>query len=326
MDLEIGILAPEDDFHARVIQHRIESRHHVPCHIIPGRQLALRGGLSWHSEPDEPAALPTSRGGLVDPAALAALWCRRIPKQQTLPPEADPDYAGHINSECETALLGVLRNAFHGAWVSHPDATDRGDNKLVQLRLARALGLRIPRTLVSQDPARIRAFVAREGEVILKAVRPRGEAAETAIVSPAILGDDAVLSLAPTIYQECIRGTSHLRVLVLGDTCHATRIEAERLDWRLDLSVPFAPVSLSSTLAAQLAAVLRGLDLAMGVFDLKIDEAGEAVFLEVNPQGQFLFVEGLSGQGLADELSDFLVARARHAAASDAPLGAAAGS
>ena len=48
------------------------------------------------------------------------------------------------------------------------------------------------------------------------------------------------------------------------------------------------------------------LDLRMGVFDLKIDAQGEIVWLEVNPQGQFLFVEGMSDMKLAVACGDFL--------------------
>ena len=43
----------------------------------------------------------------------------------------------------------------------------------------------------------------------------------------------------------------------------------------------------------------------MGVFDLKMDPSGVPVFLELNPQGQFLFVEGLTGMDLIGAFSGF---------------------
>ena len=48
----------------------------------------------------------------------------------------------------------------------------------------------------------------------------------------------------------------------------------------------------------------------MGIFDVKLTEDDEPVFLEVNPQGQFLFVEGLCGLPLADIFAAFLVDQA----------------
>jgi hypothetical protein len=55
-----------------------------------------------------------------------------------------------------------------------------------------------------------------------------------------------------------------------------------------------------------LRAILHELGLAMGIFDVKLTDDGEPVFLEVNAQGQFLFVEGLCGIPLADIFADFL--------------------
>ena len=48
----------------------------------------------------------------------------------------------------------------------------------------------------------------------------------------------------------------------------------------------------------------------MGIFDLKLDEGVEPVWLELNPQGQFLFLEGMTGLPLAQAFAEFLVAEA----------------
>ncbi len=44
----------------------------------------------------------------------------------------------------------------------------------------------------------------------------------------------------------------------------------------------------------------------MGVFDLKVAPDGEPVWLEINPQGQFLFVEGMCGLPLTAAFCRFL--------------------
>jgi len=48
----------------------------------------------------------------------------------------------------------------------------------------------------------------------------------------------------------------------------------------------------------------------MVIFDVKLTDDGEPVFLEVNPQGQFLFVEALCEIPLADTFAAFLVEQA----------------
>ncbi|HEY6683924.1 MAG TPA: hypothetical protein VI030_13160 [Propionibacteriaceae bacterium] len=67
-----------------------------------------------------------------------------------------------------------------------------------------------------------------------------------------------------------------------------------------------SPVRLEAAVERQLGDVLERLGLRMGVADLKITPAGDPVWLELNPQGQFLFLEGLTGLDLTGAFSDFL--------------------
>lgn len=313
MDPRIGIITYGDDPHGHLVKKKIEEQHGAWCCLIPSDELVLRGGLTWSSQSETPALLPTIDGQTVDVRTLNAQWYRRMSLKQTLPDGADADYELHIIRSTERVLEGILLNAFQGRWVSHPIATRLAENKLVQLRAAQRAGLRIPATLVSQDPARIHGFCAAHPGAIIKPVAtPRGiELASTAVVSQELLDSDDVLALAPSIYQECIPGKRHLRISVVGERCDGALIEAEALDWRMDLNVPFRPYPLDSTLEQRLCATLHQLGLVMGIFDVKLTDDDEPVFLEVNPQGQFLFVEGLCGIPLADAVADFLVAQAR---------------
>jgi hypothetical protein len=72
------------------------------------------------------------------------------------------------------------------------------------------------------------------------------------------------------------------------------------------------PISLSSELRRRLQEVLAELNLRMGVFDLKLAEDGEPWWLELNPQGQFLFVEALGGGELLEPFVRFHRNEAEH--------------
>jgi hypothetical protein len=65
-------------------------------------------------------------------------------------------------------------------------------------------------------------------------------------------------------------------------------------------------VRLEAAVERQLSDVLERLRLRMGVADLKITPAGDPVWLELNPQGQFLFLEGLTVLDLTGAFADFL--------------------
>ena len=113
------------------------------------------------------------------------------------------------------------------------------------------------------------------------------------------------LRLCPAIYQEYIPGLKHLRVQIFGDYISAISITSEDLDWRANLNVPCEVYRLDDATVSLLRRVARKLNLRMGVVDLKLNE-GVPTWLEINPQGQFLFVEGLTGLPLNEAVSRFL--------------------
>ena len=79
MELRIGIITYGDDPHGHLIKKKIEEQHGAWCCLIPSDELALRGGLTWSSQIETPALLPTIDGQTVDVRTLNAQWYRRTP-------------------------------------------------------------------------------------------------------------------------------------------------------------------------------------------------------------------------------------------------------
>jgi hypothetical protein len=308
----IAVVTVSLDLHALAVRHELEERLGVGCSIVETDRLPGRGALSWSNDEGFPTVLPTDRAGTVTVEELDVIWWRRANTPPAVPPEVtDGAHRDLVRNDCQASLLGVLLSRFRGTWVSDPEATRRAENKLVQLEAARACGLRTPRTLVSQDPGTIRRFCGGLGNrVVVKPVRGTRERPPlTAMLDERLLSEDAAMALAPAIYQEYVAGNRHLRAHVLGDRVLAAELESEAVDWRADMNIPVRPAELSPGLERRLCAVVRHLGLAMGVVDLKVDGHGEPVWLEVNPQGQFLFVEGLAGLPLTRALAEFLAAQ-----------------
>lgn len=65
------------------------------------------------------------------------------------------------------------------------------------------------------------------------------------------------------------------------------------MDWRYPLDAKVEPYKLDKDTVEGLGTMMNRLGLRMGIFDMKITPRGELFWLEVNPQGQFLFLEGL---------------------------------
>jgi glutathione synthase/RimK-type ligase-like ATP-grasp enzyme len=182
---------------------------------------------------------------------------------------------------------------------------------LLQLETAASLGWQAPPTLVSQDPARIREFClkAPNGEIVVKAL---GATRGRTTASVAARWEDleqADLGLCPTVYEHRIPGDRHLRINCFGERVEAFRIETPIMDWRRDHTAAISHVDLDSETSARARALVERLGLAMGVIDAKLLDDGSSCFLEVNPQGQFLFLQAATGVDLVDACAEFLVGR-----------------
>jgi glutathione synthase/RimK-type ligase-like ATP-grasp enzyme len=316
---QIAICSIAGDMHALAIHEALRAAGDVSTHLVETDRLSGMPTFTWWGAPDEeaPCILPSGSGTPLAVGDLDLVWWRRIEFPQHLPPHlTDPAHRDLVYNDCNAALLGMLLTEFGGAWISHPTATRVAANKLVQLRAAHRVGLRVPQTLISQDPAAIRRFCARlDGRVVIKPVHGTHLAhLFTQPVTEELLDSEAALQLAPAIYQERIPGSRHLRVQCFGNDVYAAQLESADLDWRGNLDIPWKVVELDADLTERLRAVLRLLDLRMGIFDLKLTDDGEVVWLEVNPQGQFLFVEGLTGQDLTAAFAAFLRREAVQAA------------
>ena len=310
-----------DDLHADIACHDVCARGDIVCHRIATDSIGGCGGFSWRLDPARPTGIPLVDGEVISLSDVDAIWWRRSGSQQRITRDMnDPATVDVIDQDCQAAFLGSLIADFHGRWISEPTATRIAENKLVQLRHARSLGFSVPDTLVSQDPDEIIAFFNQHHEdVVVKAVRGTHR---VPLLTQRLTKDHLVrrrgLALSPAIYQEHIPGDRHVRVCAFSNDIHAYELVTTELDWR-PASYSVCYTELPPELTTLIREMLYRLHLRMGIFDFKIDaRSGEIVWLEVNPQGQFFFLEGLSGSDLRAPLCKFLVsetlagARQRH--------------
>ncbi|MGA9755313.1 MAG: hypothetical protein WBV23_09230 [Desulfobaccales bacterium] len=170
--------------------------------------------------------------------------------------------------------------------------------KPLQLAAARRVGLAIPETCVTNDVRIATDFIRRlnnQGRrcVCKPLTAPRREMAETRVIRLEELNPEA-LAIAPVIFQECIEKGTDIRISIFGDECFAAKVitrHAELVDWRLDPLVSYHRYKTSDDLRNHLLLLLREMKLDMGSIDLRLDQEGQPVFFEINPSGQFLFLE-----------------------------------
>ena len=219
-----------------------------------------------------------------------------------------------------SAVLRSLWNALEGRWLNSPFAILRAEDKPRQLSAALALGFSIPDTLVSNDFVAASDFVA-QGGAIGKPLRhalvergPSGEVLFTSRLELLTLEDRAAVAVAPVIYQREIAKDCDLRVTVIGEQWFATAIHSQgnretEVDWRRGSRVDLAhqTVPLPEDIAQRCLMLTRALDLRYAAIDLIRDTAGAYWFLEINPNGQWAWIERRTGAPLSAAIVDALI-------------------
>lgn len=301
------IVTLENDLHARIIAHRLRAEGDWQVFIVEAERFAaeylvefsVHGARIFHSEWDEELVVET----------LDFVWWRRSRADQRLDvPYADAAHADLVNQDCRSTIRGVLAAHFGGTWISDPWATEAASLKPLQLRVARDVGLLIPRTLISNHPAKVREFV--DGDGTEKIIKPVAGTLEKILYTQPVhdlsgISDESIAA-SPAIYQECITGTAHLRIVMFGEFVHCTEIYSTELDWRANLTEGLRTSALPDVVVEKLRLLLTTLNLKMGIIDMKLSATGEYHFFEINPQGQFLFVQGITGADLAGMFCRFL--------------------
>jgi hypothetical protein len=309
----ILIVTVADDLHALAIQdYIVNSQAKVDCVIIESDKIASQSELTWSNLDPSSASILANNGQQVLIKDLDVIWWRRIGKLQHKSESLSIPQADLVNADCAAGLRGILQSVFTGSWVSTPQATSYASNKLVQLQAAMKAGLRIPRTLVTQNLAMLREFIENSAsEIIVKPVIGTLHAPiMTTFIDTSNLPSSSTIALCPAIYQEYIPGEKHLRVCCFGNTIVAAEIRSANLDWRYDSKFDVNSIEIAAALKNKLQNVLSELGLRMGIFDIKLDANNEPCWLEVNSQGQFLFLEGLCGLPLTKIAGDFFIAEA----------------
>ena len=283
--------------------------------VLDLADLPGRGTLALSYGEVEQRAIRVGGRPPLELGAVEAVWWRR-PRELAAATELPTAQAAFAVRQAYDALMGlVLSLAPRARLVNDPLREAAASKKTLQLATARRLGLRVPETLVTSDPGAAGAFLAaRGGEgAVHKAVHATAaDWRRTRRVGPEDLARLDDLRFAPVILQERVPGVD-VRVTVVGDALFAADIDARASsspdDFRgAEAECHFAPCALPPEEAGRLRALVRALGLSFATADYRRRDDGAWFFLEVNPAGQWLFVEERTGQPITAAVAALLSA------------------
>lgn len=214
-------------------------------------------------------------------------------------------------------LLNWLEIQFPTAiWINRPSFGQCASSVVLQLDIASKHGIRTPDSIFTNSIEALKQFALKHEKIILKGslvgVTMDSNRLLSHIITPDSI-DPKVLLSSPCLFQEYIEKDFELRVHVLNDIVLSCKIESQsnkhtQIDWRnyAISQTPHRPIDLNEKLLNILRAITKELQLELGIMDLIVTPSGDAVFLECNSQGHWLWIEKLTGLSITKAVVDRL--------------------
>jgi predicted ATP-grasp superfamily ATP-dependent carboligase len=251
--------------------------------------------------------------GRVDLTTVNAVWWRR-PQEFRLSPDVT-DHQHYLFAVAEAReVFGGLSGLLDAYWMNVPERDDLAHRKVFQMRMAQRLGIAMPNTLVTNSPANARAFIEKHGAeaTVFKPFRGTPSAwRETRLVGAGELAVLDSVRYAPVIFQEYVEGND-IRITVVGKHIFAAEIDITDGDYPVDFRMNYetlkmSPIELPEKTVSAIRSLMERLGLVYGAIDFRRTPEGQYIFLEINPAGQWLFVEKHTGQKITNAVAETLL-------------------
>ncbi|MBE0566087.1 MAG: hypothetical protein IH621_09030 [Krumholzibacteria bacterium] len=233
----------------------------------------------------------------------------RRPKPVAVGNAGDEFQQAHASDEWAEAFEGYLASIPEAKWINHPSRNFAASHKVHQLVEARRCGLDVPAWVVTTNPMTARKWIREwRGQAIVKPLSggyiQRAEPAEDSLIYTSPIDPtreeliDRIVA-CPVLFQQRVRKRADVRLIYLDRTAVAAGLHAldedgeQRLDIRRDemRDVEYSPMSIPSDVYAGVVCLMDSYGLRFGALDFAVGDSGRWHFLEINPNGQWAWLD-----------------------------------
>ncbi|MDJ0697506.1 MvdD family ATP-grasp ribosomal peptide maturase [Mastigocoleus sp. MO_188.B34] len=255
---------------------------------------------------------------------VSAVWYRRIAIGGKIPSTMNRQLRQASVQESRATIGGVIAS-IKGFHLDPVVNIRRAENKQLQLQVAQEVGLDIPPTLITNNPQVVKQFAQECGEegIITKMLssfaiydhQGRDHVVFTNPVTTEDLENLDGLRFCPMTFQENMPKALELRVTIVGKRIFAAAVDSQVLqkatyDWRrqgMALLSAWQPYNLPEDISEKLLKLMAYFNLNYGAIDIIFTPDGRYVFLEVNPVGEFFWLEHCPGLPISQAIAKLLL-------------------
>lgn len=280
---------------------------------------------SWKVDLDKiDGVLNFSANRQVRLSEITSCWYRRPDPPVIDSKITQPEARKFAKDESEAFLKSLWVYLSDRFWIGYPLKLRQAESKIYNLKVASKLGLYIPKTLVTNNPEEAKRFFNDcQGNIINK-VLGHGQVeyqkdyftVYTHRVTSQDLNNLEEIKYTPCLFQEYVPKQVEIRVTVVGDKVFSCEIHSQENkrtvdDWRHynfdDLKdVKHSIHDLPPEIQNKCLKLTNHFGLNFATLDFVLTPDKKYVFLEMNPNGQWLWIEDLTGLPISQAIADLL--------------------
>lgn len=224
-----------------------------------------------------------------------------------------------IKNEFLYTFEGIYKILKDSYWVSPIYAIREAENKIYQIELAKSIGLKIPNSIITNSFSDVLGFYdTNNASCIIKPIKSGliEDENKAKVVFTNLLKDRPTLKeqieFVPNYLQSHIEKKYDVRVIAVGEKVFATLIHSQgnhetQVDWRRGENIlQHSKYELPNDIKEKCVELLKLLNLRFGAIDFILDTNQDLVFLEINPNGQWAWIEKQTGHEISNEIVNLL--------------------
>ena len=266
---------------------------------------------------------------IISPQDISAIWYRKPDQWWKWDlndlSEGNRDILNFKVRETNTLIRQFINecNKLRIPIICNPLQSRELENKMEQLLLAKRIGLRIPETLITSNKKVIETFLNKyKYQAIVKSLLTHDFNslkidAFTYKIEPQIFKKQLKKDLDfdyPLFLQEMIKKKLELRITIFGEKIFPVAIDSQsnkicETDWRTinPYYIRHAEYKLPKDIEKKCRLLMKKMNLYYGAIDMAITPDDKYVFFEINPYGQYLWIEEITKLPLSKAMADLLI-------------------
>ncbi len=275
------------------------SRVNVSETICPTLHISSNKEESWISDVN---------GERINASSIRSVIFRR----PTLPIFSDNEMDNRFLSREFLYGLRAFFEASDAIWMNHPQANTDACSKLSNLWLAREIGFNVPKSIVSSAASEIERWAHTVDQSVIKSVsfglleeQNSARMAFTQRLPKEFNPSENLIEGVPSLFQEEVSKAKDIRIVVVGKNVFSASLPDEKneIDWRKSsLHKPWDEYNLPPCHEALCVTLCEKLGLEFAAIDMIETPQGDLFFLEINPNGQWVWLEQEAKLPISDQI------------------------